>query len=367
MVAGRCIASTIATLESPADRPRARQSAVGPFRPASRDAFRERVARRPHLLAGRGGSRPAHHELDALGADAITRDERTQAFERLQVPQAAVLTDATVIRLGQLVGASQVIVGSLDLAGDTLVVRARSLALEPGRLQRDVVERGRMPELFGSIQRLARTLGPASAGCRRTPADARPGAFENYIKGLLAETRDRRRLPERLPEECTRLRSRRVALWARLTWSRQRARRHRGRAGRARRFTLSRRARFLTGLSELELKQYPRGIPRSQDLRRETDGGGAEQPACYRVAAPMPPQVGASIYFFSARRRARSEDDPDCLFNLGYAYCGSSRMPAARFTGFGKRPLQPRRRPGPLRARHGIVGGSKRREASRES
>src|SRR5689334_6817601 len=42
-------------------------------------------------------------DLNALGAPAITRDERREAFDRLQVPPAATLTDATVIRIGQLV------------------------------------------------------------------------------------------------------------------------------------------------------------------------------------------------------------------------------------------------------------------------
>ena len=39
-------------------------------------------------------------DLNALGASAITRGGRHQAFERLQVPPAAALTDATVIRIG---------------------------------------------------------------------------------------------------------------------------------------------------------------------------------------------------------------------------------------------------------------------------
>ena len=81
-------------------------------------------------------------DLNALGVDAITREERRQAFERLQVPPAATLTDATVIRIGQLVGASQVVVGTLQLEGDQLVVRARRIALEAGRMQADVTERG---------------------------------------------------------------------------------------------------------------------------------------------------------------------------------------------------------------------------------
>src|SRR5262245_65998224 len=61
--------------------------------------------------------------LNTLGVNAITREERRAAFERLRVPPASVLTDATVIRIGQLVGASQVIVGSLQMKGDTLLVR----------------------------------------------------------------------------------------------------------------------------------------------------------------------------------------------------------------------------------------------------
>ena len=60
-------------------------------------------------------------DLNALGTSAITREERRQAFERLQVPPAAALTDATVIRIGQLVGASQVVVGSLE--GKTVAVK----------------------------------------------------------------------------------------------------------------------------------------------------------------------------------------------------------------------------------------------------
>src|SRR5438093_909181 len=61
-------------------------------------------------------------DLNALGANAITRQERQQAFERLQVPPVAALSDATVIRIGQLVGAAQVVVGSLEIENGTLLV-----------------------------------------------------------------------------------------------------------------------------------------------------------------------------------------------------------------------------------------------------
>ena len=128
-------------------------------------------------------------DLNALGASAITREERREAFARLQVPPAASLTDATVIRIGQIVRASQVIVGALQLEGDTLVVRARSITLEAGRVQARVTERGAMSDLFGIFERVARQLAPRTATTPTTPPPHPPvAAFENYIKGLLAET-----------------------------------------------------------------------------------------------------------------------------------------------------------------------------------
>ena len=130
-------------------------------------------------------------DLNALGANAITRQERQQAFERLQVPPAAALTDATVIRIGQLVGAAQVVVGSLQLEDDTLVVRARSIALDTGRVQADVTERGPLPELFAHLRARRAPHRAAVDDDRRTRSSAMHppvAVFEDYIKGLLAET-----------------------------------------------------------------------------------------------------------------------------------------------------------------------------------
>jgi tetratricopeptide (TPR) repeat protein len=128
--------------------------------------------------------------LNAQGANAISREERRAAFERLRVPPAAVLTDATVIRLGQLVGASQVVVGTLQLQGETLLIRAKSIALEPGRIQSSAAEGGPLTELFAVFERLGSELAPpGSVASSSAPSDHPPvRAFENYIKGLLAET-----------------------------------------------------------------------------------------------------------------------------------------------------------------------------------
>src|SRR5262245_38460864 len=128
--------------------------------------------------------------LNAIGLDAITREERRHAFERLQVPPAASLTDATVIRIGDLVGASQVMVGTLQMDGDALVVKARSIALDAGRIRVATPERGPVRDLFATFERLTAQLSPQAArgtgnGNREHPPIV---AFEGYIKGLIAET-----------------------------------------------------------------------------------------------------------------------------------------------------------------------------------
>src|SRR4029077_1828317 len=126
-------------------------------------------------------------DLIALGDNAITREQRRQAFERLQVPRAAVLTEATGIRIAQLVGAARVVVGSLQLENDMLVVHARCIALDTGRIQADVTERGPMAELFGTFERVARGFAPPSSKSSEEVERQHPplNVFEDYIKGLL--------------------------------------------------------------------------------------------------------------------------------------------------------------------------------------
>ena len=52
-------------------------------------------------------------ELRARGIAAISRDERARAFDDLHLPLTGSLSHATVIKVGRLVGASEVIVGTL--------------------------------------------------------------------------------------------------------------------------------------------------------------------------------------------------------------------------------------------------------------
>jgi tetratricopeptide (TPR) repeat protein len=152
----------------------------------------ENVARDSRIfLADRGRRGAARGQPQRAGRQ---RDHARRAARRVRAiaePPAAVLTDATVIRIGQLVGASHVIVGSLQLKGETLLIRAKSIALEAGRIQTSATQGGPLPELFSIFERMGREFAPpgtASSFSGNPPDNPPVRAFENYIKGLLAET-----------------------------------------------------------------------------------------------------------------------------------------------------------------------------------
>ena len=149
----------------------------------------ENVLREPRLTwLGEASAILLADELNARGLPAITRDERVRAFDQLHLPVAASLSRATVIKVGELLGASEVVAGSFRLKGEELTVEAHSIRMDVGRLQPQVSEHAKLEGFFGIYDRIAERL---SMGARRNGPAATPpppGAFENYIKGLLAES-----------------------------------------------------------------------------------------------------------------------------------------------------------------------------------
>ena len=264
-------------------------------------------------------------DLNTLGADAITREERRQAFERLQVPPAASLSDATIIRIGELVGASHILVGSLALdPGDgALAVHARDIALEAGRVQADIVERGTVPDLFALFERVARRVAPASHTPTDVPLQHPPiAAFENYIKGLLAETPATAISYLRAALAASPGFDRaRLALWDVYTdqGDYEQALDAVGPVGGG--SAWSRRARFLAGLSDLSLKKYDEAFASFKALVDEKPTAAAlnDLGIVQLRRAVVTPQTGQPAYYFN--RAAESDpDEPDYFFNLGYAY-----------------------------------------------
>ena len=272
--------------------------------------------------------------LNGLGANAITREERRAAFERLQVPPAAVLTDATVIRIGQLVGAAQVVVGTLQLQGETLLVRAKSIALEAGRIQTHATEGGPLPELFTLFERLGRQIAPPGAVPVAGPSFENPPlrAFENYIKGLLAET----------PATATNYLNAalkahpsfdrpRLALWEVYTdeGNHERALAAVKAVPPSARF--ARRAAFLAGLSQISMKRLDDAFQTFTALLKERPTAAVYNNLGVIQLRRGSAETGQPTYFFTKATESAAQDG-DYFFNLGYAYWIQRDMAAAVYS-----------------------------------
>lgn len=262
-------------------------------------------------------------DLNALGVAAITREERRQAFERLQVPPVAALTDATTIRIAQLVGAARVIVGSLELENDTLVVHARSIALDTGRVQVNVTERGPIADLFATFERIARQIAPPSAKTSEEIERLHPpvAAFEDFIKGLLAETPATAigYLASALKIHSGFDRAR-LALWDEYTDQGD----HEQALAAVQSVTAdsawARRARFRSGLSQLALKKYDDAYETFKALAdAQPSAPVLNNLGVVQLRRGGSAQAGQPTYFFTKAADA-DPDDPDYFFNLGYTY-----------------------------------------------
>jgi tetratricopeptide (TPR) repeat protein len=202
-------------------------------------------------------------------------------------------------------------------------VRARTVALDAGRVQADVVERGSLPELYAIFERIARRLAPDSARTLEALDRGRPpvAAFESYIKGLLAETRETalgylRAAVKRQPS----FDRARVALWDVYTEEGEYEEALASVQSVSAESPYARRARFLAGLSLIELKKHDEAFAVFKAL---ADAGSSpavlNNLGVVQMRRGATPQTGMPAFFFTRAVEA-DPDDPDCLFNLGYAY-----------------------------------------------
>ena len=281
-------------------------------------------------------------ELNARGLSAITRDERVQAFDQLHLPIAASLSRATVIKVGQLLGASEVIAGSFRLEGDELIVDAHSIRIEVGRMESPITERAPLKDFFGIYDRLARRL---SGGARRTgPAVSPPppGAFENYIKGLLAESAaTQATFLESAITESAGFDQARLALWDVRTEQGDHSAALAAVKPVPATSPFAARAQLRIGLSLLELKDYSGAAGRftklidPQILKTTTPPPAHLAPvlndlAIVQLRRGASADAGSAIYYLTRATDADPEQ-VDYQFNLGYAYLLDRNYKAALY------------------------------------
>ena len=265
--------------------------------------------------------------LSAAGVGAMTRDERLRAFERLQVPPLATLSRATVVRLGQVVGASDVITGSIAVERDVLVVKARRLHLDSGRLDPEATARGSFADLFAVYDRLADAVWPVRAEPDAVQAghsapSVPPSAFESYVKGLVADT----------PAAQTAwfgsallihpgYDAARIGLWR----AHAAAGDHRAALASVLPVTdrspLSIEARFLASLSHVRLAEYAEAFRVLSGLQQRAPSAIVQNNlGVVRLRSSSAAQdAGRPVWYFSQARTLDSLD-ADYVFNLGYAY-----------------------------------------------
>lgn len=269
-------------------------------------------------------------DLNSLGASAVTRPERIRAFDQLHLPPSAALSRATIIKVGQLAGATEVVVGSIERDDDDLVVRARTIRIDTGRLNPDIVEQGALKDLFAIFERVARRL--LGRGATGPPLERRPPpeAFESYIKGLVAESVEAQaRFLEQAIQQYPGYDRARLALWEVRTAEGQDQKALEAARGVPAGSPFARRARFMAALSELDLGRHAEAFAGFKALDTERAAPELKNNlGVVQLRRGPTPDTGRATWHFTQAADA-DPGDPDYCFNLGYAYLLENDLPAA--------------------------------------
>ena len=317
MVCGCCLYASIASPQTP------QRLLVVPFENLSREGPPAAPPASQSYWLSEASAVVLTDDLIALGAPAITREDRIRAFDRLRVPATASLSHATVIRLSQLVAAGTAVIGSFAVKDQEITVRARSIRIDVGRIGTEIVESGPISEFFAVYARVARKLSPGSAITDQEMEQGHPpvAAFEQYIKGLLASAPASKVafLAQALRIDPTFQRPR-IELWNAYTDLAE----HQQALAIVRdvpdAHRLSRQARFLGAVSMLQLSQYDQASAALTALNAtRTDPAILNNLGIVQLRRPGGTATPAAASFF---RQATQVDnaDSDLFFNLGYAY-----------------------------------------------
>lgn len=259
-------------------------------------------------------------DVNARGLGAISRAARARAYDQLHLPPNTRLSEATLIKVGQIVGASQVVVGRVRVENGTLTIAARAIQLEAGRASAEVSEGGPLADLFTIAQHVAQKVvpggRPSASGHSPTPP-----AFEQYVKGLIAEQPETQAaFLESALKMDPRYDAARLALWDVREGQGNPAAAMTALEGIDPSSPLARRAKFRLGVSQLELNKYDDAFATFKQLNEErADAAVLNNLGIVQLRRGATPETGKPVYYFT--RAADAEpDDADLLFNLGYAY-----------------------------------------------
>ena len=274
---------------------------------------------------GEAASTLLEDELAAQGFGALSRENRVAVFDRLHLPMSSELTRATMIRVAELAGASEVAFGTVRLDTD-LSVRVRTIRLDTGQLMPDVTDRAALADIFGLFHRVATSVGQRTGRApvaSRGPVPVMPlPALENYIKGLMAATpAAQQRFLESSMGQAPRDGRVLTALWDLYA---DQGLHEKGLAVASAVPSDSmqyRRARFDVALSLIELKRYDAAAKELAALHAQQPSSAVSNALgiveLRRAALPGSATKAAPLF---ERAATEAPGETDYVFNLGYAY-----------------------------------------------
>jgi tetratricopeptide (TPR) repeat protein/TolB-like protein len=268
--------------------------------------------------------------LKARGLAAISRDDRVRAFEELHLPLSATLSRATVIKVAELLGAGELVVGTFHVQDRELTIQAHIIRVDAGRVHAPVSERGLLTDLFDLHDRLVRRLTPDATSTETTLARPPLGAFENYIKGLLAVSpSDRATFLESAIQDYPEFARARLSLWEVRTDQGDHAAALAAVRAISSRSPMFARARFYAATSMLNLERYDDAFETFSgllaapgapvDSGAPTRGAVSNNLGVIQIRRVSSPQAGTAVYFLTKAAEA-DPGETDYFFNLGYAY-----------------------------------------------
>ncbi len=136
--------------------------------------------------------------LDVPGVTVVSDDERVQAFERVRLNPADILTRAAMIRVAEAANANLAIIGEFDIGGDkqnvSIAISARLIETQAGRLIGNKVFNfsGPLADLQQMQGQLAwhvlyernPSLSYTKEQLVRRATKVPPRAYESYVKGV---------------------------------------------------------------------------------------------------------------------------------------------------------------------------------------
>jgi tetratricopeptide (TPR) repeat protein len=274
--------------------------------------------------------------LAARGVGAVPRDDRVAVFDRLQLPMSFPLTRATTIRVGDLIGASEIVFGEIKLA-QKLSVRARLVRLASAQQLPDVVDEAPLTDIFQLFERVSERVAASTGRVLTTPPARLPAlsleAFENYVKGLVAATpAAQQRFFETALTHAPRDPRILIALWE--VYTAQGAHDRALAAANAIPATSSesRRARFAVALSLIELRRFDGAFSALNTLNGErADPSISNALGVLQLRRGAPAQGPAAPTAHFGRATDQDPSNTDYVFNLGYAYALANDSKSALF------------------------------------